>query len=111
MRVNEITNKTLVESVHVTPVTDKQFDELKDRLSRPIPAEIANVVLDKILESDDLTDEFRAIAKNKPTYDVRTVVVNWIKTNMPSDMYRFADGSDDPQLKQGTYSTLGYRPR
>jgi hypothetical protein len=108
--IKELSEKLKIsESIHTIPLTDKQFDELKERLNHSIPAEIAQVLLGDVLETDDLRDEFIAAAKNNPNYDVRPLVVNWLELNMPDQMYRFTGKRDEDYLIQGTYSTIhGY---
>lgn len=114
MRLDEFTIKpttVLSESVHTVPLTEDQFDELKERMSSPIPAELATIVLSDLLESDDLSDELFAIAEKNPNHDVRPVVANWLKLNMPSEMHRFNGQKDNEYLTYGLYSTLhGYTP-
>lgn len=116
MRLNEFyTNSTsmkLTEAVHVIPLTEEQFDELKDRMSVPIPAEIAMIALSDILESDELSDDFMCTAQINPNQDVRPIVANWLKLNMPTEMHRFNGVEDQEYLQYGIYSTLhGYPPK
>ena len=100
------------EAVRTVPLTDNQFDELKERMSNAIPAEIAAVILSDVLETDDLSDEFIALAENNPNHDVRPLVVQWMELNMPDQMYRFNNKRDDIHLKHGTFSPLhGYPPK
>lgn len=115
MRLNEfakIRNTTLNESVHTIPLTEKQFDELKERMSIPIPAEIAMIALSDILESDDLSADFISTSQRNPNQDVRPIVANWLKLNMPTEMHRFNGVEDQEYLQYGLYSTLhGYPPK
>ena len=107
MRIRDI----LTEAVHRVPLTEDQFDELKLAMNKPIPAEIAMVVLSSILESDELSDEFIAAAKTNPSSDVRPLIANWIKLNMPAELHRFTGKQDASYLRQGIYSALhGYHP-
>jgi len=114
MRLREFTpsKKQLNEAIRTVPLTDAQFDELKDRMSKPIPAEVAMILLSDILESDDLSAEFFAASQVKPDSDVRPIIANWLSVNMPSEMHHFKAPSDTDFTKQGLYSTLhGYAPK
>lgn len=115
MRLNEFTSVSasiLTEAVHTIPLTEKQFDELKERMSVPIPAELATIALSDLLESDDLSDELFAAAAKNPNHDARPIIANWMKLNMPDEMHRFDGRKDSEYLTYGLYSTLhGYSVR
>ena len=112
MRLSEFAKKqNISESVQTVPLTDAQFEELKERLMRPIPAEIAATMLHDVLETSELTEEYNAVASTHPNEDVRPVVAKWLELNMPDQMYRFTGQQDDPMLKFGLLSPLhGYNP-
>ena len=111
MRLSEFARNNICESVQTIPLTDDQFDELKDRLCRPIPAEIAAAMLHDVLETSELTEEYNSVAITRPNKDVRPIVAKWLELNMPDQMYRFTGQKDDPMLKFGVLSPLhGYNP-
>lgn len=110
MRLHEFARKQQIsESVRTVPLTDDQFDELKERLSRPIPAEIASVMLHDVLDTQELTEEYKSVANQYPDQDVRPVVAKWLELNMPDQMHRFTGHKEDPLIDFGIFSPLhGY---
>jgi len=85
----KLTESIMVESVHKIPMSDSELEELKHRLDGPIPAEIATIILDDILMSDELTDEYQQVAQRNPNQDVRPIVIKWLELNMPSQISKF----------------------
>jgi len=113
MRIHELTHKrNISEAVQKIPLTDDQFDELRERLQRPIPAEVAAMILHDVLETSDLTEEYTSMAILTPNKDVRPVVAQWLELNMPDQMHRFNGQPRDTSIVHGALSPLhGYPPK
>jgi len=82
-------SENLTEAIHTIPLSNSEFEELKLRLNNPVPAEIASVILDGILVTDDLDAEFQAAAKQDPNHDCRSIIINWLNLYMPDQMSKF----------------------
>ena len=100
---------TISEAVHKLPLTPEDFDLVKDLMTRPIPAAVAPIYIQSIIEDDEFFDQLRSIEDAEPDRDVRPLVVEWFKRVMPDQMHRFGQEVASAKLKQGTLSPIhGY---
>lgn len=102
----------LTEAVHKLPLTTEDFDLVKDLMSKPIPAAVAPIYIQEIIEDDEFSDQLRSIEDTDPGRDVRLLVVEWFRRVMPDQMYRFSEEERDKSHRDGTLSPIhGYDPR
>lgn len=99
----------VMEAVHKLPLTNEDFDLLKELMGRPIPAAIAPIYIQEIINDDELNDQIKSLEEDKPDYDVRPLIVEWVKRVMPDQMYRFT--GDEKANQRGLMSPIhGYDP-
>jgi hypothetical protein len=112
-RYREITDKNKVsEAVHKLPLTEKDFENVKDLMSKPIPAIMAHIYLNEIIDDDELRDQIKSIEDVTPSRDVRSLIFDWIKRVMPDEMYRFTDDIPSMNQRKGLLSPIhGYDPK
>lgn len=104
-------NGKLAEAVHKLPLTTEDFDLVKELMSRPIPAAVAPIYIQEIIEDDEFSDQLRSIEDTDPGMDVRPLVVEWFKRVMPDQMHRFSEEERDKPHRDGTLSPIhGYDP-
>ncbi len=100
------------EAVHKLPLTDKDFELVKQLMEKPIPAIIAPIYISDIIDDDELNDQFRSLEETEPGRDIRPLIAEWIDRVMPDQMYRFGQEVGDEKQKMGLYSPVhGYDPR
>lgn len=101
----------ITESVNKVPLSNEDFELVKELMNKPIPAAIAPIYLQEVLDDDELTDMFASLEETDPARDVRPIVVEWFKRVMPDQMHRFNNDLPDRQQKEGILSPLhGYDP-
>jgi hypothetical protein len=99
------------EAVHRVPLVDRDFDSIKTLFEHPIPAGIAHIYVQGLIEDDELFDQFESIDSTNPGQDVRPLIVEWIKRVMPDQMYRFGEEQADLSQTKGILSPIhGYDP-
>jgi RNA polymerase sigma factor (sigma-70 family) len=102
----------VAEAVHICPVTDDDFKVLKEIMERPIPAAIAPIYLQDIIEDDELNDQLLSLEEDQPNRDVRPLIADWVNRVMPDQMYRFKEDEHDPNIARGILSPLhGYHQK
>lgn len=79
----------VMEAVHKLPLTDDDFKLLKELMENPIPAVIAPIYIQEIINDDELNDQLMSLEDIHPSRDVRPLIVEWINRVMPDQMYRF----------------------
>jgi hypothetical protein len=95
------------ESVNRIPLSDKDYEQFKDLMMRPIPAVVARAYIQEIIDDDELSDNLDILSEQQPDRDVRPLIADWFKQIMPDQLYRFL-GSDKNHT-DGRYSPLhGY---
>jgi len=102
----------VAEAVHKLPVSTEDFDLLKELLERPIPAAIAPIYIQEIINDDELNDQLLSLEDTKPDMDVRPIIAEWIDRVMPDQKYRFV-GTDlhNYKRREGLLSPIhGYDP-
>ena len=93
------------------PLTDNDFELVKQLMSSPIPAIVAPIYLQEILDDDEFNDMLAEWEQTSPAMDVRPHVVEWFKRVMPDQMYRFNDSSQTMKQKMALQSVIhGYDP-
>lgn len=97
-------DSSINESINRVPLSDKDFEDLGDIMSRSIPAAVASVYIQEIIDDDELTDNLNILAEQQPARDVRPIIADWFKRVMPDQLYRFI-GSDKDKTN-GTLSPL-----
>ena len=101
----------LNEAVHKLPLTEEDFELVRTLMSRPIPAVIAPIYIQEIINDDEFNDMLNEFADMSPGMDVRPHVVEWLKRVMPDQMYRFNDSGQTEKQKLGQVSVIhGYDP-
>jgi len=102
----------VAEAVHKLPLTEKDFDLVKELMGRPIPAAIAPIYIQDIIEDDEFNDQLLALEDSNPSLDVRPLIVEWFKRVMPDQMHRFTDDLPSENQKKGLLSPIhGYDPK
>lgn len=101
----------LNEAVHKLPLTEEDFELVKTLMSRPIPAVIAPIYIQEIIDDDEFNGMLNEFADTNPGMDIRPHVVDWIKRIMPDQMYRFDHSGATMKQKLGQTSVIhGYDP-
>ena len=101
----------LNEAVHKLPLTHEDFELVKTLMSRPIPAVIAPIYIQEIIDDDEFNYMLSEFAETEPGMDVRPHVVEWMRRVMPDQMYRFNGSGQTEKQKLGQVSVIhGYDP-
>jgi len=101
----------VAEAVHKLPLSNEDFDLIKEVMSRPIPAAIAPIYISEIIDDDEFNGILLELEDSDPNLDVRPLIVEWFNRVMPDQMYRFADNQDGENQKKGLLSPIhGYDP-
>ncbi len=101
----------LNEAVHKLPLTEEDFELVKTLMSRPIPAVIAPIYIQEIIDDDEFNGMLNEFADTNPGMDIRPHVVDWLKRVMPDQMYRFDHSGATMKQKLGQTSVIhGYDP-
>lgn len=101
----------LTESVNKIPLTDADFELVKKLMSNPIPALVAPIYIQEIIDDDEFNTMIDEWAETKPAMDVRSHIYEWFKRVMPDQLYRFNDNLPTAQQKEGILSPIhGYDP-
>lgn len=104
--------KKISEAVHRLPLSNNDFDALKEMMNKPIPATVASIFIQDLIVDDEFTDQLNALSEKNPGMDIRPFIVEWIDRVMPDQMYRFRQGFVVPDKEKGLYSVLhGYDPQ
>ena len=104
-------NVKLKEAVHKLPLTEEDFELVKTLMSHPIPAIVAPIYLQEILDDDEFTSMLQEWEETSPAMDVRPHVVEWFKRVMPDQMHRFLNNEQTMKQKMGLQSVIhGYEP-
>jgi hypothetical protein len=99
----------LSEAVHKLPLTQEDFELVKKLMENPIPATIAPIYIQEIINDDELNDQIRSLEETSPGRDVRPLIAEWFERVMPDQMYRFR--GDHMVNRQGLMSPIhGYDP-
>jgi hypothetical protein len=110
--VRPATTPSLKEAVTKLPITPKDFELVKQIMERPIPAAIAPIYIQEIIEDDELNDQLATLEDSDPNRDVRPIIAEWFQRVMPDQMYRFTGNVASHQQKLGTLSPIhGYDPK
>lgn len=100
---------SLAEAVTKLPLTHDDFELVKKVMEKPIPATIAPIYIQGIIEDDELNDQLLSLEDTNPGLDVRPIIVEWFKRVMPDQMYRFTGDVPDMAQKNGVLSPIhGY---
>lgn len=101
--------KQLNEAIHKLPLTDDDFELVKQLMTSPIPAVVAPIYIQEIIDDDEFNDMLSELSQTKPGMDVRQLVAEWIDRVMPDQKYRFTDTAPTTQQRQGQMSVIhGY---
>lgn len=101
----------VAEAVHKVPITNADFDLVKELMERPIPAAVAPIYLLDIFEDDEFSDMMMELEESDPGRDVRPLVVEWFNRVMPDQMHHFGQEVATYKQKMGMYSPVhGYDP-
>lgn len=88
----------VTEAIHRLPLVDSDFDLVEELMTRPIPAAIAPIYIQEIIDDDELNDQLKSLEESHPNMDVRPLIAEWFKRVMPDQLYRFT--GDSPTVKQ-----------
>jgi hypothetical protein len=102
----------VAEAVHKLPLTTEDFEILKELMEKPIPAAIAPIYIQEIINDDELNDQLLALEDAQPNMDVRPIIAEWIDRVMPDQKYRFIGSNlDEYKRREGILSPIhGYDP-
>lgn len=104
--------KTINEAVHKLPITDKDFELVKEVMEKPIPAAIAPIYISGIIEDDELNDLLKTLEDTEPARDVRPIIAEWFDRVMPDQMHRFNGDERTEKQQRGLLSPIhGYDPK
>lgn len=107
----DLLESKLNEAVHKLPLTNEDFELVRTLMNRPIPAVVAPIYIQELIDDDEFNDMLNEFAENEPGMDVRQHVVEWLKRVMPDQMYRFNDVTQTEKQKLGQTSVIhGYDP-
>jgi len=102
----------LNEAVHKLPLTEEDFELVKTLMSRPIPAVIAPIYVQEIINDDEFNDMLTEFANMDPGMDIRPHIAEWIKRVMPDQMYRFDHSGATMKQKLAQTSVIhGFDPK
>lgn len=100
-------SKNIRESINRVPLSDKDYDQFRDLMTRPIPAVVARAYIQEIIDDDELSDNLDILAEQQPDRDTRPLIADWFRRVMPDQLYRFLGSS--MHYTDGRYSPLhGY---
>lgn len=100
----------MYESVRKLPLSNADFELVKELMSNPIPAVVAPIYIQEIIDDDEFSDMLREFEETKPAMDIRPYIVDWFKRVMPDQMHRFYGGQTTKQ-REGIMSPIhGYDP-
>jgi hypothetical protein len=101
--------KALNEAVRKLPLIDKDFDLLKELMEKPIPAIIAPIYINEVIDDDMFNGELESLGETDPGRDVRPLIVEWIRRVMPDQMHRFGQEVANMTQRKGVLSPIhGY---
>lgn len=102
---------SLSEAVHKLPLSNDDFKVLKEIMENPIPASVAHIFINDVINDDELNDQINSIAESKPGEDIRFLIAEWVKRVMPDQLPRFRDENNTEIRQQGILSPIhGYDP-
>ena len=110
-KIRKINTQPVSEAVTKLPLTPEDFDLVKELMSHPIPAAVAPIYIQEIIEDDEFSDQLRTLEDTEPGRDVRPLVVEWFKRVMPDQMFRFSPRTDFKNLKGEMSIIHGYDPQ
>jgi hypothetical protein len=103
--------KTINEAVNKIPLTEEDFERVKEIFKRPIPAIVGNIVLEDIIEDDEFNQTISMLSEFEPDRDIRPLIAEWLERVMPQEMHHFTGASWTVKDKAGVMSPLhGYDP-
>ena len=111
--LRELIPKThkIAEAIYKLPLTSDDFELVKKLMEKPIPAVVAPIYIQEIIDDDMLNDEINSLVETDPGRDIRPMIVSWIDRVMPDQMHRFGQEVGTMKLKQGAFSLIhGYDP-
>ena len=80
--------KSIAEAVYKLPLSDKDFEVLKQLMEKPIPAILAEVFIEDSIIDDELFDQIKSIADIDPARDTRPLIMEWIDRVMPDQKHK-----------------------
>lgn len=102
----------VAEAVNKLPLTDNDFELVKQLMERPIPAAIAPIYISEIIDDDELNSELHILEDTDPARDVRPLIVEWFRRVMPDQMHRFIGSDRSENQRKGILSPIhGYDPK
>ncbi len=105
-------NSIVSEAVMKLPLTTEDFELVKEMMSHPIPAGIAPIYIQDIIEDDELNAELYALEESDPGRDVRPLIAEWFRRVMPDQMSRFTGEERTLDQRMGVLSPIhGYDPK
>jgi hypothetical protein len=108
--VKQSQSKKINEAVHRVPLSEDDFDRLKEVLNHYIPATLSEIYLGELIQDDELDSQIMEFEKRDPNADIRPLIVEWIDRVMPDQKHRFYP-EQKFQNRQGNMSVVhGYDP-
>lgn len=106
MKISELKPSLLTEAITQVPLTDGDFDQIKQLMCKPVPAIMATIYLQGLIEDSQFSDLMDEVAANDPAADVRQHIADWIKRVMPDQLYRFRGDAQTTRQREGIGSPI-----
>jgi hypothetical protein len=104
--------KSITEAVRKLPLSNDDFDLVKEIMCKPIPAAIAPIYISEIIDDDEFNGILLELEDSDPGMDVRPLIVEWFNRVMPDQMFRFFDRQLGKDERDGKLSPIhGYDPK
>lgn len=101
----------IMEAVHKLPLSDADFKLVKELMSNKIPAIVAPIYIQEIIDDDEFNDMLIEFGETNPNMDIRPHLYEWFKRVMPDQLYRFNDNGLSAIARDGQQSVIhGYDP-
>lgn len=105
------TGMRISEAIHKLPLTDADFELIKEIMENPIPAAVASIYIQEIIDDDEFNDQIKSLEDTQPNRDIRPLIVEWVKRVMPDQMHRFGGEKQSYASRKGLISPIhGYDP-
>lgn len=94
------------EAISKIPLSNSDFDSLIELFDNPVPAIVADLYISDVIQDDELSDQINYLAEKDPARDIRPLIMDWVNTKMPDQMYRFRKDTQDERAKHGLRSVI-----
>lgn len=110
--IDKFVESQVMEAIHKLPISNEDFELVKKLMDNPIPAIIAPIYIQEVIDDDELKDQISSLENTDPGRDVRPIIAEWFNRVMPDQMYRFTQNHRSELQKKGIFSPIhGYDPK